>query len=188
MGEDPDRKHWYTVRTRSKELAELLSDLDRVRQERRKAKANRNKYIGTGNDGATGMSFGTESGSRYGGFGSDSLGGGGGGGGYDGGESLLPIYAGQYLISTMQTIVVDGARVPVAAAVDSRMIRAEDMTSMTPEITKKTHLHAAPPPSTPLRHPRPAHAWLLVLHLEPQLALRHWMQPQRPGQRHQNQS
>lgn len=67
------------VRNRSKELAELLSDLDRVRQERKKAKINKNKYGGVGNDGMShggggGMSFTTASGSRYGGFGSDSLG------------------------------------------------------------------------------------------------------------------
>ncbi|KAG8857992.1 Epsin-3, clathrin recruitment and traffic between the Golgi and endosome [Tulasnella sp. 330] len=65
------------VRNRSKELSELLQDLDRIRQERRKAKANRAKYIGTGNDG---LSFGT-GGSRYGGFGNDEYGGGGAGGG-----------------------------------------------------------------------------------------------------------
>lgn len=64
----------------------MLSDLDRVRSERRKAKNNRNKYTGVGNDGGSGLSF-TSGGSRYGGFGSDSLGGGSGGGGggsYDG--------------------------------------------------------------------------------------------------------
>lgn len=71
------------VRNRSKELAELLSDLDRVRQERKKAKSNKNKYGGVGNDGMSsgggggGMSFTTASGSRYGGFGSDSMGMGG---------------------------------------------------------------------------------------------------------------
>jgi epsin len=63
-----------TVRNRAKEIAELLSDLDRVRQERRKAKAAKNKYIGVGSDGP---SF-SSGGSKYGGFGSDSLGGGGG--------------------------------------------------------------------------------------------------------------
>jgi epsin len=63
------------VRNRSKELAELLADLDKVRAERRKAKANRNKYTGTGNDGGdgNGPSFMSNTGSRYGGFGSDSL-------------------------------------------------------------------------------------------------------------------
>ena len=63
------------VRNRSRELAELLSDVEKIRVERRKAKANKSKYIGTGSDG---LSF-ASGGSRYGGFGSDSLGGGGGG-------------------------------------------------------------------------------------------------------------
>lgn len=58
------------VRNRSREIVELLSDLDKVRAERKKAKSNRGKYTGTGNDG---MSF-SSGGSRYGGFGSDSLG------------------------------------------------------------------------------------------------------------------
>jgi epsin len=61
------------VRNRSKELVELLADVDQIRQERKKAKSNRAKYVGTGNDG---FSFGG-SGGRYGGFGNDSLGGGG---------------------------------------------------------------------------------------------------------------
>ena len=53
-----------------KELAEPLVDVDKIRQERKKAKANRSKYVGTGNDS---LSFGS---GRYGGFGSDSFGGG----------------------------------------------------------------------------------------------------------------
>jgi len=62
-----------TVRNRAKELVELLSDVEKIRAERRKAKANRNKYVGVGNDGRFGgMSF-NSGGSRYGGFGSDSL-------------------------------------------------------------------------------------------------------------------
>jgi epsin len=68
------------VRTRAKEIVELLADLDRVRNERRKAKANRNKYIGTGND-----SMNLTSGrNRYGGFGSESA---GGASGYSGGDA-----------------------------------------------------------------------------------------------------
>ncbi|GAA97049.1 uncharacterized protein L969DRAFT_90466 [Mixia osmundae IAM 14324] len=59
------------VRNRSKELADLLSDIDRVRQERRKARAAKTKYAGTGNS-SNGPSFTTASGSKYGGFGSDS--------------------------------------------------------------------------------------------------------------------
>jgi hypothetical protein len=57
------------VRNRSKELVELLADVDKIRQERKKAKANRSKYVGTGNDGLS-------SGGRYGGFGNDSYSGG----------------------------------------------------------------------------------------------------------------
>ncbi|KAI0770624.1 hypothetical protein C8Q74DRAFT_1369761 [Fomes fomentarius] len=75
------------VRNRSKELVELLGDVEKIRGERRKAKANKHKYTGTGNDP---MSF-SSGGGRYGGFGSESLGYGGGsssysGGGYDGGS------------------------------------------------------------------------------------------------------
>ncbi|ODN98046.1 hypothetical protein I350_07688 [Cryptococcus amylolentus CBS 6273] len=72
------------------EIALLLGDVDRIRVERRKAKANRNKYQGGGNDG--GMSFVTSSGSRYGGFGSDSLGGGGGSGSSSGINSVSDHY------------------------------------------------------------------------------------------------
>lgn len=85
------------VRNRAKEIAELLSDLDRVRQERRKAKASRNKYTGVGNDGP---SFTSATGSKYGGFGSDTGGlSGGGGGGHDdwnngGGSSSRDNYGG----------------------------------------------------------------------------------------------
>lgn len=71
------------VRNRSRELVELLSDIDNIRTERRKAKVNRHKYTGTGNEP---MSFSSGS-SRFGGFGSDSFGGGSGsgsGGGYYG--------------------------------------------------------------------------------------------------------
>ena len=68
------------MRNRSKELVELLGDVDKIRAERRKAKANKSKYTGTGNDA---LSF-TSGGSRYGGFGSDSLGYGGGSSSYGG--------------------------------------------------------------------------------------------------------
>lgn len=56
------------VRNRSKELAELLGDLDRVRQERRKAKNNRSKFTGVSNEESA---FGSSS-RKYGGFGSDA--------------------------------------------------------------------------------------------------------------------
>ncbi|PPQ65896.1 hypothetical protein CVT26_000916 [Gymnopilus dilepis] len=62
------------VRNRSRELVELLSDVEKIRAERRKAKANKSKYVGISNDGfGGGMSFESGGGGRYGGFGSDSL-------------------------------------------------------------------------------------------------------------------
>ncbi|KAF9732653.1 hypothetical protein PMIN06_005778 [Paraphaeosphaeria minitans] len=61
------------VRNRAKELAELLSDVDRIRAERKKARANRNKFGGVeGGMGMGGFSSSGGSGSRYGGFGSES--------------------------------------------------------------------------------------------------------------------
>ncbi|KAK2069179.1 hypothetical protein P8C59_003783 [Phyllachora maydis] len=63
------------VRNRAKELADLLSDVERIRNERKKARSNRQKYVGVEGGGAGGFS----SSSRYGGFGSES-------GGYAGGE------------------------------------------------------------------------------------------------------
>ncbi|KAF7190418.1 ENTH domain-containing protein [Pseudocercospora fuligena] len=68
------------VRNRSKELTELLSDVDRIRQERKKSRQTRNKYGGV--EGGAGLGFSsTSSSGRYGGFGSESAGYGGGGGG-----------------------------------------------------------------------------------------------------------
>ena len=72
---EKDSHNRSAVRNRSKELVELLADIEKIRQERKKAKANRSKYVGTGNDG---FSFGGSDG-RYGGFGNDSYSGGGGG-------------------------------------------------------------------------------------------------------------
>jgi len=67
------------VRNRAKELAELLSDVDRIRAERKKSRANRNKFGGVeggagmgGFSGSGGFSSGGGSSSRYGGFGSES--------------------------------------------------------------------------------------------------------------------
>ena len=70
----------YIVRNRARELAELLADIDKIRQERKKAKANRTKFTGVSSDaiGYGGFSGGFSSGgfsggsSRYGGFGNDS--------------------------------------------------------------------------------------------------------------------
>ncbi|KAI9726113.1 MAG: Epsin-3, clathrin recruitment and traffic between the Golgi and endosome [Cirrosporium novae-zelandiae] len=67
------------VRNRAKELAELLSDVDRIRAERKKSRANKNKFGGV--EGGLGGGFSSGSGSRYGGFGSEEA----GFGGYSGG-------------------------------------------------------------------------------------------------------
>ncbi|KAL9079399.1 MAG: hypothetical protein Q9157_001698 [Trypethelium eluteriae] len=67
------------VRNRSKELAELLSDVDRIRAERKKSRATRNKYGGV--EGGMGIGGSTSGGSRYGGFGSEEA----SFGGYSGG-------------------------------------------------------------------------------------------------------
>ncbi|KAH8813155.1 hypothetical protein F5884DRAFT_326297 [Xylogone sp. PMI_703] len=69
------------VRNRAKELAELLSDVERIRAERKKSRATRNKY--TGVEGGSGFGAGMSS-SRFGGFSSDDYGGGGGSSGYGG--------------------------------------------------------------------------------------------------------
>lgn len=62
------------VRNRSKELTDLLSDVDKIRAERKKARATRNKY--SGHEGGSGLALGGGgSGGRYGGFGSESGGG-----------------------------------------------------------------------------------------------------------------
>ncbi|EPT00274.1 hypothetical protein FOMPIDRAFT_1123041 [Fomitopsis schrenkii] len=85
--DDKGKDQGLNVRNRSKELVELLSDVDKIRTERRKAKTNKSKYTGIGNDP---MSF-TSGSTRYGGFGSDSLGYNGGSysgsGSYSGGGS-----------------------------------------------------------------------------------------------------
>jgi epsin len=71
------------VRNRAKELAELLGDVDRIRTERKKARATKNKY--TGVEGGGSMFSGGGSGGRYGGFGSESADyGGGSSAGYGG--------------------------------------------------------------------------------------------------------
>ncbi|KAL9091108.1 MAG: hypothetical protein Q9165_005035 [Trypethelium subeluteriae] len=77
---DPNGKdQGINVRNRSKELAELLSDVDRIRAERKKSRATRNKYGGV--EGGMGIGGSTSGGSRYGGFGSEEA----SFGGYSGG-------------------------------------------------------------------------------------------------------
>ncbi|KAK9465128.1 hypothetical protein V1512DRAFT_266746 [Lipomyces arxii] len=55
------------VRNRSKELVALLGDDDKIRDERKKARAAKDKFVGVSSDGGFGGS-----GKKYGGFGSDS--------------------------------------------------------------------------------------------------------------------
>ncbi|KAJ2744432.1 Epsin-3, clathrin recruitment and traffic between the Golgi and endosome [Coemansia sp. BCRC 34301] len=63
------------VRQRSREIVELVQSSDRVREERQRAKENRDKYSGYSNDGSRAMErFGGGSSSKYVGFGSESIG------------------------------------------------------------------------------------------------------------------
>ncbi|TFY72192.1 hypothetical protein EVG20_g830 [Dentipellis fragilis] len=90
--DDKGKDQGINVRNRSRELVELLSDVEKIRIERRKAKANRSKYIGTGSDG---MSF-SGGGGRYGGFGSESVSGSFGGGYGERASGLDREYGGSY--------------------------------------------------------------------------------------------
>lgn len=76
---DPNGKdQGINVRNRSKELTDLLSDVEKIRSERKKARANKKKYAGVeGGAGLGGAMSGSSSSSRYGGFGSESAGFGG---------------------------------------------------------------------------------------------------------------
>ncbi|KAF4974384.1 hypothetical protein FZEAL_8716 [Fusarium zealandicum] len=62
------------VRNRAKELAELLGDVERIRTERKKARASKNKYTGVEGGATFGGGFSSGSSARYGGFGSESAG------------------------------------------------------------------------------------------------------------------
>ena len=64
------------VRNRSKELTDLLSDVERIRAERKKSRTTRNKYGGV--EGGSTFGVGGSGSQRYGGFGSESAGSGGG--------------------------------------------------------------------------------------------------------------
>ena len=69
------------IRNRAKELVELLSDVDRIRSERKKARTTRNKYGGVEGGAGLGGGFLGGGSSRYGGFGRDEA----SFGGYSGG-------------------------------------------------------------------------------------------------------
>ncbi|KAH8423139.1 Epsin-3, clathrin recruitment and traffic between the Golgi and endosome [Aspergillus melleus] len=78
---DPNGKdQGINVRNRSSELVKLLGDVDLIRSERKKARANRNKFGGFEGGASVGGGFSGSSG-RYGGFGSESM----SFGGYSGG-------------------------------------------------------------------------------------------------------
>ncbi|KAI3627467.1 ENT3 [Malassezia furfur] len=66
--DDKGKDQGINVRNRAKELAALLSDVELIRAERRKARANRAKYQGTG----SGDFVPGSGGGRYGGFSSDA--------------------------------------------------------------------------------------------------------------------
>ncbi|KAJ2412119.1 Epsin-3, clathrin recruitment and traffic between the Golgi and endosome [Coemansia sp. IMI 209128] len=61
------------VRQRSREIVDLVQNSDRVREERQRAKDNRDKYSGYSNEGSRGLE-GFGGGSKYEGFGSESIG------------------------------------------------------------------------------------------------------------------
>jgi epsin len=65
------------VRNRSGELVKLLSDVEAIRAERKKSRANKNKYNGVEGGAGLGMGLPSGTGGRYGGFGSESAGYGG---------------------------------------------------------------------------------------------------------------
>ncbi|KAK3393255.1 hypothetical protein B0H63DRAFT_14743 [Podospora didyma] len=91
---DPNGKdQGVNVRHRAKELAELLGDVERIRAERKKARANKQKFTGHAGGTAAMGGFSGGSSSRYGGFGSDTAGFGGGSGGGGGGSSTYGGYA-----------------------------------------------------------------------------------------------
>ncbi|CAG8542866.1 4539_t:CDS:2, partial [Ambispora leptoticha] len=71
--DEKNKDQGINVRNRAKELAELLSDVEKIRTERKKAKANRTKYTSVSSDSLGYSGFGG-SGSRYGGFSGDSFG------------------------------------------------------------------------------------------------------------------
>ncbi|KAJ2490214.1 Epsin-3, clathrin recruitment and traffic between the Golgi and endosome [Coemansia sp. RSA 2050] len=62
------------VRQRSREIVELVQNSDRVREERQRAKDNRDKYSGYSNEGSTRAMEGFGGGGKYAGFGSESIG------------------------------------------------------------------------------------------------------------------
>lgn len=76
--DEKNKDQGLNVKTRAKEIVDLLSSTERIKEERKKAKANRSKYVGIGSepsgfggDGDFGSSFSSRFGSESG-FGSSS--------------------------------------------------------------------------------------------------------------------
>lgn len=71
--DDRGKDQGINIRHRAKEFGALLNSTELLREERKKAKANRDKYTGVSNDAAsTSFSSSSSSASRYQGFGSDT--------------------------------------------------------------------------------------------------------------------
>ncbi len=125
------------MRNRARELVELLSDVEKIRAERRKAKANKNKYVGTGNDGMGFGSMGFESsgGGRYGGFGGDSL-----NSTYGNGGSMIRLYF-FYLLSPDCWSIVQVVAVVAVLAVAHLSATIVVNTKSTMLARTKCHIH-----------------------------------------------
>ncbi|KAF3907728.1 Epsin-2 [Arthrobotrys entomopaga] len=94
---DPNGKdQGLNVRNRAKELAELLSDVDKIRAERKKAKTSKGKYGGVEGGSGFGMGMGGYGGSSGGFSGGSGSGGGGGGGNRYGGFGSEDLEFGGY--------------------------------------------------------------------------------------------
>ncbi|KAJ3518851.1 hypothetical protein NM688_g9383 [Phlebia brevispora] len=158
--DDKGKDQGLNVRNRAKELVELLSDVEKIRAERRKAKNNRNKYTGTGNDP---FSF-SSGGGRYGGFGSDTFGSSSSssyGGGYSG-DREHGEYSGDsggFRDSTSRRNFeeYDAGDDDVAAARRSNSISGgrASATSPTPRRSATSPLSATPSASTKAKAPEP---------------------------------
>ncbi|KAL0064304.1 Epsin-3, clathrin recruitment and traffic between the Golgi and endosome [Marasmius tenuissimus] len=128
--DDKGKDQGINVRNRAKEIVELLSDVEKIRTERRKAKANKNKYTGQGSDG---MSFGSGS---YGGFGNDS--------GYGGAAAAMAAMAVEATETVTDMVAVEEVE-EEAAAPPSEMIveEGEDLKSIMLEMMKTFRLSSA---------------------------------------------
>ncbi|KZT12171.1 ENTH-domain-containing protein [Laetiporus sulphureus 93-53] len=147
--DDKGKDQGLNVRNRSRELVELLSDVDKIRTERRKAKTNKHKYIGTGNDP---MSL-PPSGGRYGGFGNDSF---GYSGGYGGGSSSSGGDYGSYSGSSFRDDTGRRGYQEYDAGDDETLPkRSNSVRSVTSPSLRRSSAASATPPATS-KPPEPA--------------------------------